>query len=62
MVTVAAVVLAALSIAALAVILAINLSGGTAWPVLSWIPMLGLPIAFVLMAALVIGAVRRRLG
>ncbi|GAB3257323.1 hypothetical protein [Arthrobacter pigmenti] len=61
-VTVTAVVLAAASILALVVILAINLAGGTAWPVLTWIPMLGLPIAFIIMAALVVAAIRRRLG
>lgn len=55
-------VLAAASILALVVILAINLTGGTAWPALTWIPMLGLPIAFIIMAALVVAAIRRRLG
>lgn len=60
--TLAAVVLAAASVAVLAVILAVNLSGGTAWPMLTWIPMFGLPIAFIIMAVLVVLAVRRRLG
>ncbi len=55
-----AVVLAAISVVCLVLVVGINLSGGTAWAVLSWIPMIGLPIAFVLMLALVIAAVRRR--
>lgn len=55
-----AVVLAALSIVSLSILLAINLSGGTAWAALSWIPMIGLPIAFILMLALVVTAIRRR--
>lgn len=55
-----AVALAALSVVCLALVVAINLSGGMAWAVLSWIPMIGLPVAFLLMLALVIAAVRRR--
>lgn len=55
-----AVVLAAMSVICLALVVGINLSGGTAWAVFSWIPMIGLPIAFILMLALIISAVRRR--
>lgn len=57
---IAAVGLAVLSILCLAAMLAINLSGGSAWAALSWIPMIGLPLAFLLMIGLVLRAVRRR--
>lgn len=55
-----AVGLAAVSLVCLVIVVGINLSGGTAWAVFSWIPMIGLPIAFILMLALIISAVRRR--
>lgn len=57
---VTAVGLAALSMLCLAVMLAINLSGGSAWSGLTWIPMIGLPLAFILMLVLVVGAILRR--
>lgn len=57
---IAAVGLVVVSNLCLAAMLAINLSGGSAWAGLSWIPMIGLPLAFVLMIAPVLYAVRRR--
>jgi hypothetical protein len=56
----AAVVLALAGVAALAILLLAKWAGGEPWTGLTWIAMLCLPAAFVMMGGSVIHAVSRR--
>jgi hypothetical protein len=56
----AAAVLAVLCVASLAAVLLIKLAGGVPWTGLDWIAMIGLPLAFLLMAIGVLHAISRR--
>ncbi len=57
---VAAVVLALAAVAALTILLLSKWAGGAPWPGLSWIAMLCLPAAFLMMGGSVLHAVSRR--
>ncbi|NYE96346.1 O-antigen/teichoic acid export membrane protein [Psychromicrobium silvestre] len=60
LVNLTALALAILGIGVLAYLVVIRLSGGETWAGLSWIVMASLPLAFVLMAASILRAIRRR--
>ncbi|GAB3557042.1 hypothetical protein [Spelaeicoccus albus] len=55
------IVVAAVSFVALVLDIAPSLAGGQPFvPWLAWIPMIGLPIAFVAFAGLILAAIKRR--
>ena len=56
----AATVLAVLSVGSLAALLLLKLAGADTWSGLVWIPMVGLPVAFVLLGISVVRAIARR--
>ncbi|WP_035748810.1 hypothetical protein [Arthrobacter sp. 35W] len=58
--TVAATVLAVVSVGSLAAMLLLKWAGAAAWPGLAWIAMIGLPVAFVMMGIGVLRAIARR--
>ncbi|OMH31523.1 hypothetical protein BGP79_11170 [Tersicoccus sp. Bi-70] len=59
-VAVLAAVVALVSVAALLAVLLLTMTGAHPWTGLSWITMIGLPLAFLLGVALMVDAVRSR--
>ena len=55
-----ALLFAALGIGTLAYLVVVRLSGGQTWTGLNWVVMFSLPLAFILLAASILHAVRRR--
>ncbi|WP_427016500.1 hypothetical protein ACQCSX_17460 [Pseudarthrobacter sp. P1] len=56
----AATVLAVVSVGSLAALLLLKLAGADTWSGLVWIPMVGLPVAFVMLGSSVLRAIVRR--